>query len=270
MPLETLRDSWIYLCFFWRRSARRSDAGGMAGGDDEFAAARAAHAKQQERLARQMEKDAALREVAGTSGASGWNALLADGAHGRGSRTQDGAGALTVAAGPGAYERHLVYLKSKRPLMSKVKEVVEYIVGAKKVVSSVDILEALKYDLNTDERVLEELRLHPQIKVTEAGGGDAHGERRLFLLSYVPTFDVRSRAELLQALERLPEGTAVKVPRNTATTTVGIKFPECLGAWVAGHRPLSERLTHSSSVFQFALSLLVVCLCRTSSGHTPV
>ena len=110
----------------------------------------------------------------------------------------------------------MVYLKSKRPLMSKVKEVVEYTVGAKRVVSSADVLEALKYDLSTDARLLEELRLHPQIKVTEpGGGGDAPGDR-LVLLSYVSTFDVRSRAELLQALERLPEGIAVKVSRPRA------------------------------------------------------
>ena len=218
---------------------------------DPLDAARRERERQQDRLARQIEKDAVLRMM-----------NSADGTDVGMEQSGQGSGALIVAGGPNAYDEHHIYLKSKRPLMAKVsfqgynffarirhsvllkiltsyylllkikvKEVVEYIAHAKKVVSSFEIREKLKYDLNTDDMLLQELSRHPQINVVNSSsigqrqgkvdGDSAAGEdpmetpndigkKRLYILSFVPTFDVRSRAELLQALERLPDGIAVK------------------------------------------------------------
>ena len=210
---------------------------------DTLAKQREQRDKQQRRLAAQMEKDAVLRSLETGDGGVG-------GAVGSSGAAAGGSGLALISRGK-ANKLDRVYLRSLRPLMAKAKEVEEFVRGAGKAVSSVDVLEKLDYDLNMDAALLDELRLHPRVRVQEAdaaalstqakeeedeeekkkkekGGagvsataaaaaaaasvnkGAVREERKFFLLTYNATFDVRSRAELLQLVERLPDGIALK------------------------------------------------------------
>ena len=53
---------------------------------------------------------------------------------------------------------------------------VEYLVSTKRVVSSKEIRENCKYDLNFDDELMKELKLHPQVKIVVADNKSSNDE----------------------------------------------------------------------------------------------
>ena len=77
-------------------------------------------------------------------------------------------------------------VKAARPVMAKVKEVVEELVRAKAPVSVADILERLDYRLERDTELMEQLQRHPQVRIL--GEGEKKAQLRLV---YQAKLDVR-------------------------------------------------------------------------------